>query len=70
MLDRFEIILESGPATDATGIAALLVYDISSGHTVNLSPATKGAFVRNEVLWWATGAEDTTIWHSVDLRTA
>ena len=69
VLDRFEILSETGPDSDLTGTAGLLVYDIRAGRTVDLSPAVDGAFCRNGVLWWATGDQDSLVWHTVDLRT-
>ena len=69
VLDRFEILSETGPDSDLTGTAGLLVYDIRAGRTVDLSPAVDGVFSRNGVLWWATGDQDSLVWHTVDLRT-
>jgi len=70
ILDRFEILSEVTPASDFNGTAGLVVYDISTGRTVQLTAAADGAYTRNGVLWWSTGAPDDTVWHSVDLRTA
>ncbi|MGX6608054.1 hypothetical protein ACWKSP_38935 [Micromonosporaceae bacterium Da 78-11] len=70
VLDRFEILSEPGPNSDLTGVAGLLVYDISTGRTVDVSPAANGAFTCNGVLWWSTGEDEATIWHAIDLRTA
>lgn len=70
VLDRFEVLSEPGPDSDLTGAAALVVYDISTRRTVVVAPAAKGVFFRNGVLWWQTGDQETTSWHSVDLRTA
>ena len=69
VLDRFEILSETGPDSDLTGTAGLLVYDIRTGRTVDISPAVDGAFSRGGVLWWATGDQDNLIWHALDLRT-
>ena len=71
ILDRFEILAEAGPETDLTGTAALVVYDIATGRTVDVAPASDGAFARGGMLWWSTSTEDEEItWHTVDLRTA
>jgi len=70
VLDRFEILSEAGPTSDVNGTAGLLVYDISTGRTVQIAAAADGAYTRNGVLWWSTGAPDDTVWHSLDLRTA
>ncbi|MFI7544038.1 hypothetical protein [Actinoplanes sp. NPDC049599] len=69
VLDRFEILSETGPESDLTGTAGLLVYDITADRTVEVSPAADGAFSRGGVLWWATGDQDSLVWHTVDLRT-
>ena len=70
ILDRFEILSEAGPTSDLTGAAGLVVYDISTGRTVQIAAAADGAYTRDGVLWWSTGAPDDTVWHSLDLRTA
>jgi hypothetical protein len=69
VLDRFEILSETGPDSDLTGTAGLLVYDLATDRTVDITAATDGAFSRNGVLWWATGDQDSLVWHTVDLRT-
>jgi hypothetical protein len=70
LLDRFEILSEAGPDSDLTGTAALLAYDLSTGNTVTLAAAAGAAFAHNGMLWWSTGQDDKTVWHSIDLRTA
>jgi hypothetical protein len=69
ILDRFEILSEARPDSDLTGTEALLVHDIATGRTVDLSPAVDGAFSRGGVLWWSTGDQDSIVWHTLDLRT-
>lgn len=69
-LDRFEVLSEPGPNSELTGTARLLVYDIATGATVDLSPDAGNASYRGGVLWWSTGNRDAVTWHSVDLRTA
>jgi hypothetical protein len=68
-LDRFEILSEGGPDSDLTGTEGLLVYDLRTGGTVDVSAAVSGAFCRGGVLWWSTGDQDNTVWHTLDLRT-
>jgi hypothetical protein len=68
-LDRFEILSEGGPDADLTGTEGLLVYDVRTGGTVDISPSVSGAFCRGGVLWWSTGDQDNTVWHTLDLRT-
>ena len=69
VLDRFEILAVPGPDSDVTGLAALIVHDIATGRTVDVAPATDGAFTRGGVLWWSTGDPDHLVWHTIDLRT-
>jgi hypothetical protein len=68
VLDRFVALAEPGPYADLTGTAPLLVYDAATGRTVDVAPAAHGPATRNGVLWWSTG-DETTIWHTLDLRT-
>ncbi|MBL7261746.1 hypothetical protein JKJ07_46470 [Actinoplanes sp. LDG1-01] len=70
VLDRFEILAEPGPDTDVTGAAALVVYDIATGRTVDVAANADGAFSRGGMLWWSTTTGDEEItWHTLDLRT-
>ncbi|GAB2602946.1 hypothetical protein Aab01nite_85150 [Paractinoplanes abujensis] len=70
VLDRFEVLAEPGPDTDVTGAAALVVYDIATGRTVDIAPDADGAFARGGMLWWSTTKDDDDItWHTLDLRT-
>jgi len=69
LLDRFEILFESRPDSDATGIQAMVVYDLRTSRTVEVSAAVSVAFARGGVLWWSTGDQATLLWHSLDLRT-
>jgi hypothetical protein len=68
-LDRFEILSEAGPDSGLTGTARLLVYDIATKHTVDISADVNGAYSRGGILWWSTGDQDAVTWHSIDLRT-
>jgi hypothetical protein len=69
VLDRFEILSEAGPDSAVTGTARLLVYDIATQRTVDVSAEVTGAFSRGGVLWWGTGEPDDLTWHTIDLRT-
>ncbi len=70
LLDRFEILAEPGPDTDVTGSAALVVYDLATGRTIDIAPDADGAFARGGMLWWSTATADEDItWHTIDLRT-
>jgi hypothetical protein len=70
VLDRFEVLSEAGPDSDLTGTERLLVYDIATRRTVDLTAAAQSAVYRGGVLWWSTGDQDNTVWHTIDLRTA
>ncbi|GAA0520602.1 hypothetical protein Ade02nite_94460 [Paractinoplanes deccanensis] len=70
ILDRFEILAEQTADSDLTGTSALVVYDIATGRTVDVSAKADGAFSRGGMLWWSTStADDEITWHSLDLRT-
>lgn len=70
ILDRFEILAETGPDSDVTGTAKLLVHDISSGNTVELASAANDARSRGGLVWWYTSGAGTAQWQVLDLRTA
>lgn len=69
LLDRFEVLSEPQPDSDLTGTEALVIYDITTGRTIDVNVAVDGAFSRGGVLWWSTGDQDTIVWHTLDLRT-
>lgn len=69
VLDRFELFFESRPGADRTTTSALLVHDITTERTVEVSPAVDGAFSRAGMLWWSTSEDDAVVWHTLDLRT-
>jgi hypothetical protein len=68
-LDRFQVFSEIGPDSDLTGNVQLLAFELASRRTVEISPDAGKVSYRNGVLSWATGNQDTFIWHTVDLRT-
>ncbi len=69
VLDRFEVLSEPGPYSDLTGTAKLLVFDLKTGGTVDVAADAGTVGYGAGVLWWSTGSNETTTWHSVDLRT-
>jgi hypothetical protein len=69
LLDRFEVLAEGQTDSALTGTERLLVYDLRTRRTVDVSAGVSGAFSRGGVLWWSTGDQDTLVWHTVDLRT-
>jgi hypothetical protein len=68
-LDRFEVVSQLGPYSSVTGTRQLLVYDIATHRTVEVSPAARSVFSSTVILWWSTDARDAPVWHSLDLRT-
>lgn len=68
-LNRFEILSATGPYSNATGTSQLLIFDLATRRTVQISPAARGAAYNAGVLWWSTGPAGTSIWHTLDLRT-
>ncbi|MEE6262588.1 hypothetical protein [Plantactinospora sonchi] len=68
-LDRFDVYAESGGNSDLTGNVRLLVYDIAGRRSVEVSPAAANIVYRGGVLWWSTGTQGLSLWHSLDLRT-
>jgi hypothetical protein len=67
-LDRFEVLSQAGPTTDVTGTGPLLVFELDTRRTVQLSADAGTVAYRHGVLWWLNG-NGSTVWHSVDLRT-
>ncbi|MDI6101666.1 hypothetical protein QLQ12_23880 [Actinoplanes sp. NEAU-A12] len=70
ILDRFELLAEPGPNSGSTGTAGLLVYDISTGNTVELTSSANDAQSRGGLVWWYTSSAGAARWHVLDLRTA
>jgi hypothetical protein len=68
-LDRYEVYSEIGPNSDLTGNVQLLVFEIATRRTVEISPDAGRVSYRNGVLSWATGSQNTFVWHALDLRT-
>ena len=69
VLDRFELLFATPAGAAPDTRTALLVYDIATGRTVEISPAVDGAFSRAGVLWWSTDGGDAIVWQTLDLRT-
>lgn len=70
ILDRFEILAEPEPTSELAGTERLVVHDLADRRTVDVSGNVTGTASRGGVLWWSTGDQDTTVWHTIDLRTA
>jgi hypothetical protein len=68
-LDRFEVLSQLGAYSDVTGTRQLLVFDLVTRRTVEVSPAARTVACSGSVLWWSTDTRDAPVWHSLDLRT-
>jgi hypothetical protein len=68
-LDKFEVLSKRGPNTDVTHTGPLLIYEIATRRTIQLSPDAGVVTYGHGVLWWSNGNQTTTIWHTLDLRT-
>ena len=47
----------------------LLLYDIATSRTVQISPEAFNVSYRSGIVWWSTGNQDAFLRHSLDLRT-
>jgi len=68
-LDRFALLVQVGPLSDQTGTRELIAADLVTGRKVEISPDARNIAENNGVVWWATGAASTPVWHALDLRT-
>jgi len=68
-LDRFEVLALIDSNTDLTGHTQLIVFELATRRTVQVSPDASGVSYRAGVLWWSTGNRDSFVRHTVDLRT-
>jgi hypothetical protein len=69
-LERFVVISQvTASYSDLTGTDQLLVYDLATRRTVEVSAAARTASCSAGVLWWTTGTQDAPVWHALDLRT-
>ncbi|MEU7908774.1 hypothetical protein [Actinoplanes sp. NPDC049118] len=68
-LDRFEVLAQVGPNSELTGNSQLVVFEMATRQTIEISPDAGSVSYRDGVLWWTTGNLDGVVWHSLDLRT-
>jgi hypothetical protein len=66
-LDRFEVLAVS--ATDVVTVDSqqLLLYDIAKKRTVAVAESVGLVVARAGILWWSTGDNELTEWHSLNL---
>jgi hypothetical protein len=69
VLDRFEVYGRVDANANLTGNAQLLLYEIATRRTVEISPDASNVDYRGGVLWWSTGGQDSFVRHALDLRT-
>ena len=69
VLDRFEVLSNTTATSELTGNVQLLVYEIATRSTVEISPDAGNVSYRNGVLWWSTGNQESFLRHALDLRT-
>jgi hypothetical protein len=68
-LDRFEVFAQVGPNSPLTGNVQLLVFEVATRRTVEISPDADRVSYLNGVLSWSTGNLESYVWHAIDLRT-
>jgi hypothetical protein len=69
VLDRFEVLSNTTSTSELTGNVQLLVYEIGTRSTIEISPDAGNVSYRNGVLWWSTGSQESFLRHALDLRT-
>jgi hypothetical protein len=69
LLDRFEVLSQSGATGSPASSQQLMLYDAASGRTVIVSQGVGVVFARGGVLSWSTGDNEALVWHALDLRT-
>jgi hypothetical protein len=70
LLDRFEVLSQSGGDQSAPISAQqLLLYDLKEKRVVVVADGVGIVQSRGGLLWWSTGENETTAWHTLDLRT-
>ncbi len=68
-LGRFELWVRIGKTSELTGNAELLVHEIATNRTVQISQDAGQITYRNGVVSWTAGSLTTFVRHSLDLRT-
>ncbi|GFJ80365.1 hypothetical protein [Phytohabitans houttuyneae] len=70
LLDRFEVLSQSsGDQSAPISSQQLLLYDLKSKQVVVVADGVGIVQSRGALLWWSTGDNETTAWHTLDLRT-
>jgi hypothetical protein len=69
LLNRFEVLSQSGATGSPASNQQLMLYDAAADRTVIVSQGVGVVFVRGDVLSWSTGDNEALVWHALDLRT-
>jgi hypothetical protein len=67
-LDRYEVYSNLTATSQLTGNVQLLIYEISTRRTAEVSPDAFSVFYRAGILSWSTGTQQSFIRHALDLR--
>jgi hypothetical protein len=68
-LDRFEVLAQLDPYAELKGNVRLVVFELATRRTVQVSRDASNVSYRAGVLWWSTGSQEAFVRHTVDLRT-
>jgi hypothetical protein len=69
VLDKFEVFANLTPTSELTGNVQLLMYELKTRRTVEISPDCFAVSYRAGILSWSTGTQQSFIRHALDLRT-
>jgi hypothetical protein len=65
------VVSQQTATSDMTGDIQLLVYDVKTRSTIEISPDAFDVSYQAGVLWWSSGIQQTQSFlrHALDLRT-
>jgi hypothetical protein len=69
LLNRFEVFARLTATSELTGNVQVMLYEISTRHTVEISPDAFAVSFRAGILSWSTGTQQSFLRHALDLRT-
>jgi hypothetical protein len=67
LLDRFEVVLQTGTRSAFDSSHAVALYDVTTGRLVTVTGDADQVQARGHLLWWSTGDRQHAIWHALDL---
>lgn len=68
LLDRYEVISQQTSTSQLTGNVQVLIYEIATRRTAEVSPDAFSVAYRGGILSWSTGSQQSFIRHALDLR--